>query len=55
MFNSKTFRLFISSTFSDFKREREILQSNVFPHIKEYAAQNVSPFIVGMFQLKIYM
>ena len=37
--NSKTFRLFISSTFSDFKREREILQSNVFPHIKAYAAQ----------------
>ncbi|AGH82245.1 NACHT domain and WD40 repeat protein [Psychromonas sp. CNPT3] len=37
--NSKTFRLFISSTFSDFKREREVLQSNVFPHIKNYAAQ----------------
>ena len=39
MINSKTFRLFISSTFSDFKREREVLQSKVFPHIKAYAAQ----------------
>ncbi|MDO6774825.1 DUF4062 domain-containing protein [Shewanella sp. 3_MG-2023] len=39
MTNSKTFRLFISSTFSDFKREREVLQSNVFPQIKNYAAQ----------------
>ncbi len=34
---SKTFRLFISSTFSDFKREREVLQTDVFPGIKEYA------------------
>lgn len=39
MINSKTFRLFISSTFSDFKREREVLQGKVFPHIKAYAAQ----------------
>lgn len=34
--NSKTFRLFISSTFSDFQVEREILQTKVFPDIKEY-------------------
>jgi len=33
---SKTFRLFISSTFSDFKKEREILQIEVFPKIKNY-------------------
>ncbi|MGI2174564.1 tetratricopeptide repeat protein [Shewanella ulleungensis] len=39
MINSKTFRLFISSTFSDFKREREVLQGKVFQHIKAYAAQ----------------
>ncbi len=37
MNSSKTFRLFISSTFSDFKKEREVLQKDVFPHIKEYA------------------
>jgi hypothetical protein len=34
---AKTFRLFISSTFSDFRREREILQTKVFPVIREYA------------------
>jgi hypothetical protein len=37
--NSKTFRLFISSTFNDFRREREILQTIVFPHAKEYCSQ----------------
>ncbi len=36
--NSKTFRLFISSTFSDFQVEREILQTKVFPNIKEYCS-----------------
>ena len=36
----KTFRLFISSTFNDFRREREILQTKVFPIIKEYASLN---------------
>lgn len=35
---SKTFRLFISSTFSDFKVEREILQTKVFPEIKKYCS-----------------
>ena len=39
MTNSKTFRLFISSTFNDFRREREILQTIVFPHAKEYCSQ----------------
>jgi len=37
MNNSKIFRLFISSTFNDFRREREILQTEVFPKIKAYA------------------
>ncbi len=37
MNHAKTFRLFISSTFSDFKKEREVLQADVFPVIKEYA------------------
>lgn len=39
MSNKKTFRLFISSTFNDFRREREILQTKVFPHIKDYATK----------------
>ncbi|NOR56596.1 MAG: tetratricopeptide repeat protein [Sulfurovum sp.] len=37
---SKTFRLFISSTFNDFAEERKILQTKVFPRIKEYASTN---------------
>ena len=36
--NSKTFRLFISSTFNDFQVEREVLQTRVFPEIKEYCS-----------------
>ena len=36
--NQKTFRLFISSTFSDFQVEREILQTKVFPDIIEYCS-----------------
>lgn len=36
MSTSKTFRLFISSTFVDFKDERNILQNEVFPEIKDY-------------------
>jgi len=36
---NKTFRLFISSTFNDFRRERAILQTKVFPEIKEYASK----------------
>jgi len=37
--HGKTFRLFISSTFSDFHRERELLQTEVFPEIKVYCAE----------------
>ncbi len=36
---NKTFRLFVSSTFSDFTTEREILQSRVFPKIRKYCAE----------------
>lgn len=32
----KAFRLFISSTFSDFKEEREFLQSSIFPRLTQY-------------------
>ncbi|TLP35500.1 ankyrin repeat domain-containing protein [Arcobacter arenosus] len=37
---SKTFRLFVSSTFSDFNEERKLLQTEVFPEIKEYCTEN---------------
>ena len=30
------FRLFVSSTFSDFIAEREALQKKVFPELEEY-------------------
>ena len=36
---SKTFRLFISSTFSDFNEERRLLQTYVFPEIKRYCSE----------------
>ncbi len=36
---SKIFRLFISSTFSDFAKEREVLQTKVFPYIKDHASK----------------
>lgn len=39
MTSSKKFRLFISSTFNDFRRERHILQTKVFPQIKDYASK----------------
>lgn len=42
--NQKTFRLFISSTFSDFQVEREILQTKVFPDIKEYCSSKSYTF-----------
>ena len=35
---SKTFRLFISSTFSDFNEERRLLQTYVFPKVKDYCS-----------------
>jgi WD40 repeat protein len=35
---SRTFRVFISSTFGDFKAEREALQATVFPRLRELCA-----------------
>ena len=32
---SKTFRIFVSSTFSDLKEERNALQKNVFPELRK--------------------
>ena len=42
---TKTFRLFISSTFSDFKKEREVLQEQVFPEIKDYCSSKGYAFL----------
>ena len=35
----KAFRLFISSTFADFKAERDLLHNEVFPKIREYCEE----------------
>ena len=34
----KALRLFVSSTFADFTKEREVLQSKVFPALDAYCA-----------------
>ena len=33
---SKTFRLFLSSTFNDMRAERDKLQADVFPKLRSY-------------------
>ena len=35
-----TFRVFVSSTFSDLKAERDALQENVFPRLREYCQKH---------------
>ena len=42
--NSRIFRLFVSSTFSDFIAEREALQRDVFPKLETYCAQRGARF-----------
>ncbi|WNL16133.1 DUF4062 domain-containing protein [Arcobacter cryaerophilus gv. pseudocryaerophilus] len=37
---NRTFKLFVSSTFSDFNEERKLLQTIVFPEIKKYCRDN---------------
>ncbi|MCT7638229.1 DUF4062 domain-containing protein [Aliarcobacter butzleri] len=37
---NRTFRLFVSSTFSDFKKERDVLHKRVFPKIEEFCNEN---------------
>ena len=39
-----TFRIFVSSTFSDFIRERNALQRVVFPRLREYCRQSGAKF-----------
>jgi hypothetical protein len=41
---SNTFRLFISSTFSDFVAEREALQKRVFPELEKFCAERGARF-----------
>ncbi|MCL2114845.1 MAG: NACHT domain-containing protein [Methanobrevibacter sp.] len=41
----KTFVIFISSTFEDFKIERSLLQNNVFPKIKKLCNENGFDFL----------
>ena len=36
---NKTFRLFISSTFSDFVTERDILNDEIFPVVDDFCQQ----------------
>ncbi len=38
--STRTFRIFVSSTFSDLKIERNALQEQVFPRLRELAAQH---------------
>jgi hypothetical protein len=38
--SSKTFRIFVSSTFSDLKEERNALQRKVFPKLRDLCRQN---------------
>lgn len=42
---SRIFRLFISSTFSDFMLERERLQKDVFPELEKYCASKGAKFL----------
>ena len=39
MLSARTFRLFVSSTFSDFVAEREALQKRVFPELEKLCAE----------------
>ncbi len=41
---SKTFRIFVSSTFSDLKAERDALQRYVFPRLRELCAERGARF-----------
>jgi len=38
---TKTFRVFVSSTFTDMKEERRILQKNVFPKLENHVKKNL--------------
>ena len=42
--SARIFRLFVSSTFSDFIAEREALQKQVFPELETYCAKRGARF-----------
>ena len=42
--NSRTFRIFVSSTFSDLKAERNALQEHVFPRLRELCQRHGASF-----------
>ena len=44
MNTARVFRLFISSTFSDFVAEREALQKKVFPQLEAYCRERGAAF-----------
>jgi thioredoxin-related protein len=41
---TKIFRVFVSSTFTDMKAERRLLQKNVFPRLEKFCEQNGAKF-----------
>ena len=41
---SRVFRLFVSSTFSDMLKERDALQENVFPRLRQLCEQHGARF-----------
>ena len=41
---TKIFRVFISSTFTDMKEERRILQKEVFPRLEAFCERNNAKF-----------
>jgi hypothetical protein len=41
---SNTFRVFVSSTFRDFKRERDALQRDVYPKLRDYCREHGKTF-----------
>ena len=41
---TKVFRVFVSSTFTDMKEERHLLQQEVFPKLEEFCLQNNAKF-----------
>jgi len=43
----KVFRIFVSSTFLDMKRERNVLQKKVFPRLREYCERQGSAFRIS--------
>lgn len=44
MLSARVFRLFVSSTFSDFAAEREALQNDVFPELEKYCQKHGATF-----------